>query len=113
MLGEKSLNKYARAGEIYDGTLGPDSALFTTTQLRLKSQSILLNHATDHRSLSLTPELSHYIRSCMGLSCMLKVPSLQHTPQSAARPLCPSSNQRISRVCPKVPAYHNVILAVI
>jgi hypothetical protein len=76
MLGEKSLNKYARAGEIYDGTLGPDSALFTTTQLRLKSQSILLNHATDHRSLSLTPELSHYIRSCMGLSCMLKVPSL-------------------------------------
>jgi hypothetical protein len=36
MLGEKSLNKYARAAEIYVGTLGPDSALFSTTQLRLK-----------------------------------------------------------------------------
>jgi hypothetical protein len=74
MLGEKSLNKYARAGEIYVGTLGPDSALFTTTQLRLKSQSFYSHMPPTHRSLSLTPELSHYIRSCMGLSCMLKVP---------------------------------------
>jgi hypothetical protein len=63
MLGEKSLNKYARVGEIYVGTLGPDSALFTTTQLRLKSQSILLNHATNlPLTHTLTPELSHYMQ---------------------------------------------------
>jgi hypothetical protein len=63
MLGVKSLNKYARAGEIYVGTLGPDSALFTTTQLRLKSQSILHNHATNPPlTYTLTPELSHYMQ---------------------------------------------------
>jgi hypothetical protein len=80
MLGVKSLNKYSRAGEVYVGTLGPDSALFSTTQLRLKSQSFTHTRHQPPLTHTLTTELSHYIRSCMGLSCMLKVPIFTLSP---------------------------------
>jgi hypothetical protein len=76
MLGVKSLNKYARAGEIFCQTLACSCFIHDSST---QTEVLILFYSTTpptYRSHTRSLLSSHTICSCMGLSWMLKVPSL-------------------------------------